>query len=57
MVKVILDLMPHLLNPHVALYAEMKEGLLSPQTEYASRPLRDEVKSKFSLVSWGVDES
>ncbi|KAF9652669.1 hypothetical protein BDM02DRAFT_3153533 [Thelephora ganbajun] len=27
-----------------ALYAEMKEGLLSPQAEYASRPLRDEVK-------------
>ncbi|KAJ3732617.1 exocyst complex component sec5 [Lentinula guzmanii] len=27
-----------------ALYAEMKEGLLEPSTEYASKPLRDELK-------------
>lgn len=40
--------MSHLLILYVALYAEMKEGLLSSEAEYASRPLRDEVKSKFS---------
>ena len=50
MVKAILVLMPHLLILHVALYAEMKEGLLSPQAEYASRPLRDEVKSEFLQI-------
>ncbi|KAG6865443.1 hypothetical protein C0991_002519 [Blastosporella zonata] len=27
-----------------ALYAEMKEGLLSPESDYASRPLRDQLK-------------
>ncbi|KAJ3969971.1 exocyst complex component sec5 [Lentinula raphanica] len=27
-----------------ALYAEMKEGLLAPSSEYASKPLRDELK-------------
>ncbi|KIK70183.1 hypothetical protein GYMLUDRAFT_67436 [Collybiopsis luxurians FD-317 M1] len=27
-----------------ALYAEMKEGILEPKTEYASKPLRDELK-------------
>ncbi|KNZ82265.1 Exocyst complex component 2 [Termitomyces sp. J132] len=27
-----------------ALFAEMKEGLLSPESDYASRPLRDQVK-------------
>ncbi|KAI3602858.1 exocyst protein [Moniliophthora roreri] len=27
-----------------ALYVEMKEGLLEPSTEYASKPLRDELK-------------
>jgi hypothetical protein len=31
----------------LALYAEMTEGLLSPQAEYASRPLKDEIKSEF----------
>ena len=38
---------PRSLILHAALYAEMKEGLLSPQAEYASRPLKDEVKSLF----------
>jgi hypothetical protein len=51
MVELILGFMPHLLIPRVALYAEMKEGLLSQQAEYASRPLRDEVKSEFSSTS------
>lgn len=50
MVGVTVVLILHLLIPCVALYAEMKEGLLSQQAEYASRPLRDEVKSEFSLV-------
>ncbi|GLB39153.1 putative exocyst complex component Sec5 [Lyophyllum shimeji] len=27
-----------------ALYAEMKEGLLSPESDYASKPLRDQLK-------------
>ena len=39
-----------LLILHAALYAEMKEGLLSSEAEYASRPLRDEVKSEFSPI-------
>ena len=29
----------------LALYTEMKEGILEPQTDYASRPLRDHLKS------------
>lgn len=29
---------------HLALYAEMKEGLLSPEADYASKPLRDQLK-------------
>lgn len=28
----------------VALYAEMKEGLLSHEADYASKPLRDQLK-------------
>jgi hypothetical protein len=28
----------------LALYAEMKEGLLAPSTDFASKPLRDELK-------------
>ena len=47
MVVVIFILLARLLIPYAALYAEMKEGLLSPQAEYASRPLKDEVKSEF----------
>lgn len=50
MVKATFGFMPRALILCVALYAEMKEGLLSSQAEYASRPLRDEVKSEFSLI-------
>lgn len=28
----------------IALYAEMREGLLSDEAEYASKPLRDHLK-------------
>ena len=48
MVSATLIVLSYLLIPHVALYAEMQEGLLSPQAEYASRPLKDELKSSFS---------
>jgi exocyst complex component 2 len=34
----------------LAIYAEMKEGLLSPAAEYGSKPLRDELKSKSNCV-------
>lgn len=47
----------HFLISHVALYAEMNEGLLSPQAEYASRPLKDELKSEFSPIPLMVAES
>lgn len=30
----------------LALYTEMKEGILAPQTDFASRPLREHLKSK-----------
>jgi len=33
-----------------ALHAEMKEGLLAPNTEYASKPLRDQLKRRYSSV-------
>ena len=56
MVEVTVVLPWRLLTPRVALYAEMQEGLLSQQAEYASRPLRDEVKSEFSLVSPAVSD-
>lgn len=35
----------------IALHAEMKEGLLSEASEYASKPLRDELKRKLPTVS------
>lgn len=37
----------HRNNPSdIALYSEMKEGVLAPRTDFASRPLRDHLKSK-----------
>lgn len=33
-----------------ALYAEMKEGLLAEQAEFASKPLRDHLKRMFNLI-------
>lgn len=35
-----------------AIHAEMKEGILAPQTDYASVPLRDHLKRAFSLFLW-----
>jgi exocyst complex component 2 len=39
---------PHTINAikYIALYLEMKEGLLSPSTNYGSKPLRDHLKRK-----------
>ena len=34
----------------LALYTEMKEGILAPQTDFASRPLRDHLKSKYKYI-------
>jgi hypothetical protein len=34
----------------LALYTEMKEGMLAPQTDYASRPLRDHLKRKEKYI-------
>jgi len=51
MVEVTVIFLSRLLTPRAALYAEMQEGLLSKQAEYASRPLRDEVKSEFPSIS------
>ena len=33
-----------LIYVHKALYAEMKEGILADQTDYASQPLKDHLK-------------
>lgn len=33
----------------VAIHAEMKEGILAPHTEYASKPLRDHLKRTVSF--------
>ena len=33
----------------IALHAEMKEGLLSPEANYASHPLREKLKRMFLL--------
>ena len=39
-------------NPSdIALYTEMKEGMLAPETDYASRPLRDHLKRKEKYIS------
>ncbi len=35
--------------PLLALYAEMREGLLAEETEFASKPLRDHLKGLWSL--------
>ena len=38
-------------NPSdLALYTEMKEGMLAPETDYASRPLRDHLKRKEKYI-------
>jgi exocyst complex component 2 len=34
-----------------ALYAEMKEGLLADSTDYASKPLRDQLKRELSCTN------
>ena len=34
----------------LALYTEMKEGILAPETDYASRPLRDHLKRKEKYI-------
>ena len=34
----------------LALYTEMKEGILAPETDYASRPLRDLLKRKEKYI-------
>lgn len=57
MVGVIFIFLERSLIHHTALYAEMKEGLLSPQAEYASRPLKDEVKSEFFPILPAIVES
>lgn len=35
-----------LISSRKALYAEMREGLLSDEAEYASKPLRDHLKRR-----------
>lgn len=37
----------------IALYAEMKEGLLADSTDYASKPLRDQLKRELSCINLG----
>lgn len=34
----------------LALYTEMKEGMLAPETDYASRPLREHLKRKEKYI-------
>ena len=38
----------------LALYTEMKEGILAPESDYASRPLRDHLKRKeiYIYIRW-----
>ena len=36
-----------LTDVYAALYAEMKEGILADQTDYASQPLKDHLKGAF----------
>lgn len=38
----------------LALYAEMKEGLLSPEADYASKPLRDQLKRMLSCLNVSI---
>jgi len=40
------------LNP-IAIYAEMKEGLLADSTDYASKPLRDQLKRELPCIDLG----
>jgi exocyst complex component 2 len=44
----------HIVLKLIALYAEMKEGLLAESTDYASKPLRDHLKREPSSIIQGM---